>query len=355
MRVPDQVAMAINEILKDEHNDFLGLVAKSNLDPASDFRSADLSGSDLSRCDLSHFDFAEADLRACDLTKTRLPSGIAVEQINGSVLNDTWIGDQPMRPEDLPNLGSFQEAEFAPEMVVIPAGRFLMGSPEDEERRRDNEGPQHEVTIDYRFAVGRYVVTFDEFDMFCSLTGRTGSNDEGWGRDRNPLIYASWEDAQAYLNWLNLNLTRAFSSPPYRLLSEAEWEYCCRAGSEKPFSFGEKISKDQVNHGGVLTLTGVQGNSYPTRTLPVGTLPANGWGLFEMHGNVWEWVDDTWHNSYEGAPTDGSAWTDGKGMGRVLRGGSWREPIRGVRSASRTGRISGERRFDIGFRVAKTL
>ncbi|MEL6662654.1 MAG: SUMF1/EgtB/PvdO family nonheme iron enzyme [Pseudomonadota bacterium] len=236
-----------------------------------------------------------------------------------------------------------------PQMVAIPPGRFLMGSPSNEERWSGYDGreePQHEVTIEYTFALGQYAVTFAEWDAAGARLERPG--DQGWGRDRRPVIRVSWEDAQAYLGWLNERLGLDGKPDAYRLPSEAEWEYACRAGTTTPFSFGATITKAQAQFS-----EGKVGSA--GSTVPVGSYPTNGFGLYDMHGNVWEWCADAWHETYEGAPADGSVWQGGDPSRRVLRGGSWNDVPQNLRSAGR-GRNGPSGRFNnIGFRVARTL
>jgi len=240
---------------------------------------------------------------------------------------------------------------FGPELIVIPAGSFLMGSPEGEEGRLDEEGPQHRVTLARPFAIGRLAVTFDDYDAFCAATKRERpDDDEGWGRGRQPVINVSWNDAVAYCQWLS-----AQTGQGYRLPSEAEWEYACRAGTATPFHFGETISTDQANYDGNDTFgRGVQGK-YRGRTVEVGSLPANPWGLHEVCGNVWEWCEDCWNDSYAGAPTDGSAWRHGDCCSRVLRGGSWDGSPGFARAAIRNYFSPENRIQDYGFRLARTL
>ena len=225
-----------------------------------------------------------------------------------------------------------------PEMVVIPAGRFVMGSPEDEPGRRDNEGPQREVRIERDFALGRYAVTFDEYDAFCAATARERPDDQGRGRGRRPVINVSHEDAVAYCRWLS-----EFYEAPYRLPSEAEWEYACRAGTATAYAFGPEISAGQAQ--------------FETRgTAPVGSFAPNGWGLCDMHGNVSEWCEDHWHRNYDGAPGNGAAWLDAdasRAADRVVRGGSWDDAARGVRSAYRLRLDPQFRDFRLGFRCAR--
>ena len=241
------------------------------------------------------------------------------------------------------------DAPWCPELVVIPAGTFVMGSPEDEAERTKAEGPQHRVTFATPFALGRYPVTFEEYDHFCVEVGREKPPDQGWGRGRRPAINVSWEDARAYCAWLS-EPTRQ----PYRLPSEAEWEYACRAGTTTPFWTGATISTEQANYDGNYTYGSGRKAEYRKRTTPVDTFEANPWSLYDMHGNVWEWCEDCWNDSYAGAPKDGSAWTSGDCGRRVLRGGSRSNDPRNLRSAYRDG-VAADRRDGIGFRIARML
>lgn len=245
------------------------------------------------------------------------------------ITNDFWTPGRVFR--DIDEL-------WCPEMVVIPAGEFMMGSPEDEEGRRDNEGPQHLVTIRKPFALGRYPVTFEEFDHYCEETARDKPGDEGLGRGRRPVINVSWTDAGRYCDWL----TRK-TGFTYVLPSESWWEYACRAGSTMAYAFGETIDEKQANF-----------SANVGKTTEVGAYPENAFKLFDMHGNVWEWCDDHYHSSYEGAPSNGSAWLDSQAEGvRVLRGGSWAEDARLLRSACRFDFAPDLRIFSIGFRCAR--
>jgi formylglycine-generating enzyme required for sulfatase activity len=245
---------------------------------------------------------------------------------------------------DRADLEVFRDAPFAPELVVIPAGEFIMGSPEGDEWRLDTELPQHRVTIGQRFAIGRYPVTFDEHDRFCDARRREKPADRGWGRGRRPVINVSWQDAQAYIAWLSQETGRT-----YRLPSEAEWEYACRAGTATRYSFGDAITPKDANY----SASGLN------RTSEVGAYPANCWGLHDMHGNIGEWVEDDAHENYLGAPADGSAWKNaGAGPNRrlcVVRGGSFGLVPGGCRSAFRNRLDSDDPANDVGFRVARTL
>ena len=248
-------------------------------------------------------------------------------------------------------------AGACPEMVTIPPGAFLMGSPGSEERALAYDGreePQHEVQIDYRLAVGNYPVTFAEWDAAIAAGARLDrSVDEGWGRDRRPVIGVSREDAMAYIAWLNSRLELTGSTGAYRLPSEAEWEFACRAGTTTPFSFGDTLTTAQANYNGETDDNG--GNR--RKTMPVGSFPANAFGLHDMHGNVWEWCEDVWNASYSesGRPDDGSAWLTGSVSRRVVRGGSWKVSALELRSAFRSSYSPIHRDNDIGFRLARTI
>ena len=239
-------------------------------------------------------------------------------------------------------------------MVVLPEGSFTMGSPSHEEHRYDSEGPQRTVRIGYPLAVGKHEVTFAQWDA-CVAAGGCGGyrpDDGGWGRGAHPVIYVSWDDAQAYVAWLSRQ-----TGEDYRLLSEAEWEYAARAGTTGPFHTGATISTDQANYDGRSTYGSGREGVYRRRTVPVGSFPANAFGLHDMHGNVCEWVEDCGYgnDSYAGAPSDGSAWQSGNCISRVVRGGSWNDKPRNLRAAL-SGRLSTGFRYDsYGFRVARTV
>ncbi len=255
-------------------------------------------------------------------------------------------------PEALKPGDSFKDCDTCPEMVVVPAGSFTMGSPSFEKNRNENEGPQHRVTIRKPFAVGKHEVTFAKWDACVSDGGCGGHRpeDEGWGRGNRPVINVSWNDAQAYLRWLSRK-----GGAEYRLLSEAEWEYAARAGTTTPFHFGSTISTDQANYDGESTYGSGRKGIYRKKTVPVGSFQSNAFGLHDVHGNVYEWVADCWNGSYAGAPGDGAAWTRGECEKRVLRGGSWDFKPRGARSANRLRYRTDNRHNYYGFRVARTL
>lgn len=235
----------------------------------------------------------------------------------------------------------FSDCDVCPEMVVVPAGSFMMGSPSSEKDKDSSEGPVHRVNIAYSFAVGVYEVTFAEWDA-CVAEGGCGGYkpDDIWGhRGRQPVINVSWEDAQGYVQWLS-----ARTGEDYRLLSEAEWEYAVRPGTTTAYHFGDNFASSQANYG-----------VNKGRTVSVGSYPANPFGLHDVHGNVWEWVQDCWNDNYQGAPDNGSAWGSGNCSQRVMRGGSWNFDPGYLRSANRHRYHAGCRGTNVGFRVARTL
>ena len=246
----------------------------------------------------------------------------------------------------------FQDCDTCPKMVVVPQGTFTMGSPASEEGSGDWERPQHQVTISNPFAVGKFEVTFREWDACVSEGGCSHRpDDNGWGRGSRPVINVIWDDAQQYVSWLSRKTGKL-----YRLLSESEWEYVARAGTTGPFHFGSTISTDQANYRGNYTYGGGSKGVYRGKTVAVGSFPANSFGLHDVHGNVWEWVEDCSHDNYQGAPSDGSAWvTGGDCDKRVLRGGSWNNSPWFLRSAGRNWIVAGYRYISDGFRVARTL
>ncbi len=240
---------------------------------------------------------------------------------------------------------SFKDCPNCSEMVVVPAGSFVMGSPE-------SELGQHRVRIARPFAVGRFAVTFAEWDA-CEADGGCGGympGDEGWGRDDRPVINVSWNDAKEYVEWLSKKTGKT-----YRLLSEAEREYVTRAGTTTPFWWGSSITTDQANYDGSVVLFGGGGQKGEDRqkTLPVKSFEPNPWGLYQVHGNVWEWVEDCWNENYHNAPADGSANTTGDCGRRVFRGGSWL--VIHLSAAYRGWSTSDNRYYSIGFRVGRTL
>jgi formylglycine-generating enzyme required for sulfatase activity len=267
------------------------------------------------------------------------------------------VAETPTIPSHAPFLKptyAFRDCPECPEMIVVPAASFTMGSPDDETGREANEGPQRVVTINRPFAIGKFEVTFAEWDA-CVAEGGCKSNptprDEGWGQDKQPVVNVSWDDAVEYVAWLSRRTGKT-----YRLLSEAEWEYASRAGTESPYPTGEAITAAQANFQPEFDADGSKREGeYREQPLAVGSFGPNALGLHDMQGNVSEWVEDNWHESYAGAPTDGSVWQGGDTSLRVLRGGSWYSFGSDMRSASRRGDQPDHRSSEIGFRVARAL
>ena len=244
---------------------------------------------------------------------------------------------------------SFRDCDNCPELVVIPAGQFNMGSGFRETNRSGAEGPTHRVSFSRPFAVGKFEVTFDEWDA-CVRAGGCAHNpsDDGWGRGRQPVIHVSWHDAKQYTQWLSTRTGR-----PYRLLSESEWEYVARAGIGAPYHTGETINPTQANYNSAFVYAGGVTGVPQNRTVPVGQYPANAIGVHDMYGNVYEWTEDCRNDNYQGAPDDGSAWSSGDCTQRTKRGGSWINLPRDLRSAARSKLVAEMRYNFVGFRVAR--
>jgi formylglycine-generating enzyme required for sulfatase activity len=281
---------------------------------------------------------------------------------------------------------TIQDCADCPALVLLPSGSLLMGSNESEKARRSNEGPQHEVQIAYRLAVGKYELTRAEFARFVSASGYRTEAEQGagchvfdgkkWGvssghdwrnpgyaqTDEHPVTCVSWNDGQAYLTWLNQQLP----GKGYRLLSEAEWEYAARAGQRGRYAWGDDDELTAMcTYANGMDATGkaqIKGMDWPAANCSDGSaftvagqaLPPNAFGLYNMSGNVWEWTQDVHHDSYANAPIDGSAWTEGGDQAmRVTRGGAWFSYPQGLRSAYRSRSATGFSGGGVGFRIAR--
>lgn len=234
-----------------------------------------------------------------------------------------------------------KDRSSGPEMVVIPAGTYQMGDIHGMGRER--EKPVHTVHIRNAFALGRYQVTFDDYDQYAKLINRELPSHEGWGRGRRPLIRVSWDEAVEYTKWLSSQTDKR-----YRLPTEAEWEYAARSGGKDEIWAGTS-DENQLAEYAVFS---------KKQTEPVGSRNPNGIGLYNMSGNVWEWVEDCWQENYNGAPTDGSAWLEaggGDNNQRVLRGGSWKNAPESVRASHRGWANPDYRNTTVGFRLAQDL
>ncbi len=227
---------------------------------------------------------------------------------------------------------------ISPAMVYIKPGSFMMGSAVE----NNNEKPVHKVTIKKGFYIGKYEVTFREFDKFCEDTGRKKPSDNGWGRGKRPVINVSWNDAEAYTKWLSQK-----TGKKYRLPTEAQWEYVARAGTTTKWSFGNdkrKLGdyawyKDNSNY----------------KTHQVGKKKPNPWGVYDTYGNVWEWCEDRYLYGYKNTPRDGSANRKGEQIDRVLRGGSWFNDPNYMYSAFRYGYVPKGAGSVFGFRVVQVF
>ncbi len=271
----------------------------------------------------------------------------------------------------------FQDCDGCPEMVVVRGGAFMMGSPSDEKGRTNFEGPQHQVNVP-DFAVGQFEVTYGQFHKFVSETGYRTANkcwiydnpklkmksghsytNPGYAqKDNHPVVCVSWLDAKAYVKWLGRK-----SGKSYRLLSEAEWEYAARAGSATPYFFGSDEGKlcEYANGPDKSTSFSWRNKACDdgsSRVATVGSYKSNNFGLYDVHGNVWEWVEDYWHETYKDAPVDGSAWgrsSDSETASHVLRGADWLHGADVQRSAYRHYNTPSYRDNLTGFRVARGL
>jgi formylglycine-generating enzyme required for sulfatase activity len=265
-----------------------------------------------------------------------------------------------LKPKDM-----FNECEKCPEMIVVPAGSFTMGSPNSEPGRNPIEGPQHTVTIAKPFAVGKFTVTVDQFAAFVRETGydaasKCNTGEGGTTNERSdrsfsnpgfpqtgshPAVCVNWDDANAYVAWLSKN-----TGKPYRLLAEAEWEYAARAGTTTKYFWGDDIGNGNAN------CVGCGSQWDKKQTAPVGSFKPNAFGLYDMHGNVWQWLEDCFHGNYEGAPTDGSAWISSADCGfRLSSGGAWNIHAWYLRASARYRFPSAFRLSWLGLRVARTL
>lgn len=286
---------------------------------------------------------------------------------------ETVLPEAGARPEPVAGADGLLRDDFldgtgqGPELVLIPAGRFQMGSHEEEHKAAihagaqkswlERETPQHWVGIGQPFALARHPVSVGEWRAFVRATGWSGGLETNWEKpgfvqtDLHPVVGVSWNDAQLYLAWLSDK-----TGQRYRLPSEAEWEYACRAGTRTAFNTGESISTEQANYDGLYIYNGGERGQYRGGTTPQATFAPNAWGLFDMHGNVWEWVQDIVHDNYHGAPADGSAWEEGADTSRrILRGGSWLYHPRYLRSALRNGYSAVLSNDIVGFRVARVV
>lgn len=259
----------------------------------------------------------------------------------------------------LPPGSEFRDCEVCPSMVIVPAGKGLVGSPAGEAGRSDDESPQHAVNVSRPFALARHEVSYAEWDACVRARACAAPADPGWGRGARPVVNVSWQDARAYVTWLARKTGR-----PYRLPSEAEWEYAARGGVPQSRYWGDALERACM-FANVYDVSASRKyndqrpafgcDDVHTETALGGQFKPNRFGLHDMLGNVWEWVSDCYHASYQGAPVDGSAWEHGECSSRVIRGGSWDNGPSDVRAARRAAHPVDTRIVDLGFRVARTL
>ena len=302
-----------------------------------------------------------AQAAAPEVPVTAVASTVAVE-----------AGDAAPAPAPVADTSILRDAFIdgsgsGPAMVLVQTGRFQMGSPEHERRIAmaagsqktwiARETPQHWVGIERPFAIGRYPVTVGEWRAFVQASAWQPAGEVDWAApgfpqtDDHPVVGITWFDALQYVGWLS-----EATGKRYRLPSEAEWEYACRAGTKTAFNTGDTIATTQANFDGTFTYNGGPRGEFRHGTTKVDTFAPNAWGLHDMHGNVWEWVQDVVHENYEGAPVDGSAWeTGGDQVRRILRGGSWLYNPRYLRSALRNGFSAVLANDIVGLRVVREL
>ncbi len=268
----------------------------------------------------------DASLEPSPISSDNSPEKAHPEKVQDSL-------DSPLNlPESFTN-------SLGMEFVLVPAGEFLMGSPETEAGRQPDESPIHSLRLDKPFYLGKYEVTRERWYEVMRTAGELGVEDPLPGDSELPVAGVSWDDARAFI----IKLNAMEGTDKYRLPSEAEWEYACRAGSSEKYSFGDAEQE--------LARYAWFGKYQGSAPHPVGQKAPNAWGLYDMHGNVWEWVQDSWHNDYNGAPSDGRAWESGEFSRRIARGGSLTGSAESCRAANRAWFGSDVRNADMGFRL----
>ena len=366
LKLDATVADRLKRLDASRSDDFAGLAKDAGFNPARDFIGANLAGLPFgaAKSDLRGFDLSEADLRGTRirqalLDKSTLVHGAKLDEADRRALLASGFDIAKRRKFPPPDFSSFREAPFAPEMVVLPAGSFKMGSDLADTRLkegdpnyawRDQVVPRkgkRDMAIARRFAIGKYPVTFEEFEAFCVAAKRAPPEDQGWGKGLRPVINVSWDEAMEYVRWLN----RSLGKDVYRLPSEAEWEYACRAGTNTRRWWGDEWVAKRAN--------GAR-SFQKGRTSPVDHYPGNPWGLHDMIGNVWEWCADRYNEKLGELPVGGLPFDPQDKIKdnfpyRSLRGGAWDIYPRSLRAASRSRDLPGDRDDVTGFRLARTL
>ncbi|MFN7739837.1 MAG: formylglycine-generating enzyme family protein, partial [Cyanobacteriota bacterium] len=283
--------------------------------------------------------------------QSEVPRGFALIQISADRGVLVRVGNEWQQQTERITVSGYEQElakDIAITMVQVPAGSFQMGSPASEAERRGNEGPQHRVELQ-SFFLGQTPVTqaqWKEVASWPQVDLKLNPNAARFKGPNRPVEQVSWEEAMEFCRRLSQRTKLVYTLP-----SEAQWEYACRAGTTTPFAFGDTLTPDLANYDGNYTYGSGPKGQYRLQTTDVGSFAGNAWGLQDMHGNVWEWCLDPWHNSYTGAPADGSAWTVGGGTSRLLRGGSWLDLPAYCRSAYRIDNHPDVRLNDFGFRV----
>ncbi|MCP4183268.1 MAG: SUMF1/EgtB/PvdO family nonheme iron enzyme [Hyphomicrobiales bacterium] len=325
-----------NKYASKENIDFVVAMAKSVIKAASSFFT--ILGMAAKKLKLPNL------TRSADDALKQLPAPDEIIPPEPDNADDAISASPANAPPDFSSFkDDLSDGSKGPEMVVIPAGKFLMGSPDSDTDAVDAEKPQHAVAIERRFAIGRYPVTFEEYDYYCQEAGIETPDDNGWERGDRPVIHMRWNDVVAYTKWLNVEVSGK-AETPYYLPSEAEWEYAARAGTETRYPWGDEWDKTKAN--------GADGG--PGKTSIAGDYAANDWGLYDMIGNVWEWVEDDLSEDYS-TPRTQSPFKDSNSFNRVLRGGSWDYDPRHLRSASRDWFNPTVRNIYVGFRLSRML
>ncbi|CAK0768858.1 formylglycine-generating enzyme [Azospirillaceae bacterium] len=283
--------------------------------------------------------------RASQNNANKLPLSIADPIATTQATTSSLPFSAPSEPGQ-----TFRDCSDCPEMIIAPPGVFTMGVAENDGYR--DEQPPHLVTIQNAFAVGRYEVTFNEWDYCVSENGCQNyhPDDAGWGRGKHPVINVSWRDAQEYIQWINRKTKQT-----YRLLSESEWEYVARAGTSTHFNVGTRITTDQANFDGTYVFNGSSKGKYRHQSMPVGSFSPNIFGLYDMHGNVREWVEDCYNKTYQNTPTDSKPYIEASCEQQSIRSGSWNYEPFAIRSSARFKNTPTFRIDDIGFRVARSI
>jgi formylglycine-generating enzyme required for sulfatase activity len=291
--------------------------------------------------DMEELQRVETNVKLPEEAKLTVTEAVTKKEEDVRQAKEETTGERRKRPGKIFR-DVLKDGSQGPQMVVVPAGEFKMGDvcgDGDVEER-----PVHSVRISKAFAIGRYPITFEEYDRFATATSRELPDDLAWGRGGQPVINVAWADAVECANWLSEQ-----TGKHYRLPTEAEWEYAARAGSETAYWWGTEIKSGMAN-------CADDGSRWGRKqTAPVGSFPPNPFGLYDTAGNVWEWVQDHWHENYAGAPIDGSAWEDKTSGKRVIRGGSWNVSPRNLRSSNRSRGNPGFRGNVVGFRLAQDL